>query len=443
MKKILCALLALIFLLLCGCAGDAPGTEPSFTPGETVNLTDLAGGALTQEELTACIEQAKQAAEQVPEYTGEPLIPADPDRQVYIAIGEQDFDYYPDTGLGGCSVFVLTREAYSANQIRVRIPAKTAYTVTVNELTEYCMKTYGEGVAGNLCMNSYHYLCLQDMDWRWLAQEGKNVDAAGTLFGSKITEKEYQAYEYMREAYNQLLESYQAQYDAFPEEELPQFHVYDVSIFFTGIGSHDETVETVEFIFGDEVYPVDIGQWRLHRQLPEELKEAEGLSQSMMIVTALAGSPYEGEIAQLLDALSFTANEDLTVTGVRQLTDSVDILGGRVVISDSQGGSSDFYWDLQRPLKIAAGSQVSIHLYVKDAFFAQFLAMKSAYLVMDYEVDGEPQGMFLPCMLWRGGNIWDYYLMAFEGYDLGEYFTCYLPNPTEGWLKNLPEEWLQ
>jgi len=121
----------------------------------------------------------------------------------------------------------------------------------------------------------------------------------------------------------------------------------------------------------------------------------------------------------------------------------IEMLGGRVQITGDT--NADFYWDLQQPLDISEGDMVNITLFLKDERFAQYEVGISTCIVMDYEINNKAYGMNLPCLLARINNRgWDTYLMAFEGYDMGEYYTCYyVPWFERWWLNDLPEGWLE
>ena len=251
----------------------------------------------------------------------------------------------------------------------------------------------------------------------------------------------YQAY---TEVYREAEKEYQALYDARVKTDIP-FYAYRIGFRFTGIGDYEETVESIEFVFGDEHYTVDIGQWRFHKERPDDLKATEtvvGLAQTLRVISTLPDCAYNGGYAKLNDVFQFTATKDLTVTGIRQLGTEVNMLGARVQITGSSG--ADYYWDLQQPLEIQEGDSVSITLYLKDDRFTQYEVGITTYFVMDYEVKDKPFSISTPALLSRlNTECWDVYLMLGENCDVGEYYTCYYVPLWEAWIRDLPEEWQQ
>lgn len=428
-KKFISLLLTLLLLLLCGCDGNS-------SPLETKN-------AETMPQLQE-VPAVEDVAYQIPAYDkGQLLIPHDTDWQVYIPFYNQDMDYYPDYWFTGITGFILTKEHYSIDEIQIEIPVQTQYKIVIDDLT-----VVPEGSSGPPTLYNYQYLCRQGIDWREYGQLEMNANVANTILGEYFFElakaknlDKYQAYE---DKFAEKRDLYQAQYDSRQHEDNP-FSVYCVSIYFTGIGTYEETVESIDFTFGSETYTVDIGQWRFHKERPSELTKASalpGMKQENVVVTAVVDSPYNGGYVLLNNALSFTATEDITITGVRQLGVEVGLLGARVVLSGST--NADFYWDLQRPLEIEEGDAVNISLYLKDDRFAEYEVGITTYFILDYEVNGKSYNMCLPCLLSRLNNkAWDVYLMAAEGYDMGEYYNCYFVPLVESWIRDLPEEWRQ
>lgn len=432
-KRLLCMILA-VALLLCGCGGG---------PTSDSQATD-AGSTSGAGEPIDYLQNVKELAGEILAYEEEPLVEYDPDRQVYISLENQDCDFYPGISSGG-RVIILTREHYDVSRIQLNIPSQTQYEISIEDITPYCTVAAYNSERKSHGLQNYQYIALQGVDWHEIAQKEAEARAAMTLAQQNVSDKEaYQAYKEICDAYNELMAGYQSQYENLPQEQIPQFSAYSLTYRFTGLGSHEETVESVEFVIGGETYTRNIGQWRLHKTMPQELADGNnpvGLKQRHMASFVIPGTPYSDGYIQLGRIFTFDAQEDLTLTGVHQLGVEVDILGARVRIGDA----ADYFWDMQRPLEVEAGTYVEIDLFVKDARLTQYETCLTTYLVMDYQIKNKEYGMVVPwTATYSHVQVWDTYLMAFEGIDIGKYYTCYYERfMVENWLQELPEEWLK
>ncbi len=435
-KKMLCMALVL-GLLLCGC-GEKPTGDSQPTDAES---TSASGGPVDY------LQNVKDLAEVIPAYEKEPLVEYDPDRQVYISLENQDCDFYPNNSNSGGTVFILTREHYDVSQIQFNIPSQTQYEVSIRDLTPYCTVAYYNSEQSNHGLWDYQYIALQGMSWHEIVQMEAEARAAKTLAQQNTSDIEaHQAYRAISDAYYQMMENYETQYENLPQEQIPQFSAYALSYRFTDLGSHEETVETVEFRIGEETYTRDIGQWRLHETLPQELEDGKkqpvGLTikNSGRFLGGVPGTPYTNGYIQLGSFFTFDTQEDLTLTGVHQVGVEVGLLGARVRID----GAQDYFWDLQRPLELEAGAHVEIDLFVKDARLAQYEIFLTTNFVLDYQIKNKTYGMVKAWFAnYFHSRVWDTYLMAFEGIDIGEYYTCYYERTNSEWIQELPEEWLK
>ena len=454
-KRVICLLLALL-VLLCGCEGAVTPTQsaPEQTEGtaaanteSTENLNvETTGTQATVGEIQ--IPKVEDIAYLAPAYEGEQKIPYDPDWQIYIPFVNQDMDYYPDYWIGGITGIIITREHYAVEEIQVKVPAKTPHEVFIEEITPPPNLLPGEDWDAPIKRDDYQYLCQQEIDWQEYGQLTLNSEAASKILSwyrrEMKSESQRNSYRVYHEKLDKVEKEYQALCDAQEDPQTP-FYAYEIRFRFTGIGDYEETVESIEFVFGDEHYTVDIGQWRFHKERPEDLNVGGtviGLAQTLRAIGLLPDCSYNGGYAKLNDVFQFTAAKDLTVTGIRQLGVEVNALGARVVISGEK--SADFYWDLQQPLEIQQGDTVAITLYLKDERFTQYEVGITTYFVMDYEVKDKPFSISTPALLSRLNlECWDVYLMLAENCDVGEYYTCYYVPLWEAWIRDLPEEWQQ
>lgn len=460
MKK-LCLMLALLMILLCGCDGAvAPaGSTPTETEGTVAANTEGTENTESTEKPTTEttgtqepigkreIPKLEDVTNQIPAYTGEQKVPYDPDWTAYFSAANIEMDLYKECPFHGFSVTIITKDYYNTESIQVNVPAKTAYEIAVTNAAP--PDDLGPDVSwdGPPKFKDYHYLSLQGIDWQEYAQIREDFYAINSIIDDYFVElvqtnrlDEYTAY---KQKYLNLRDNYKAQYEALGDVSAP-FYVYSVEIRFNGIGTYDETIETVEFVLGNERYTVDIGQVRLHTECPEVLKEGRSSENVVYALNTFVGSQFNGGYYALRndDAFEFVAEKDMTVTGIRQLGVEVGLLGAQVSISGST--VADYFWDLQRPLEIQKGDKVSISLYIKDDKFSQYEMTITTYIILDYEINGKAFTKCMPCKFRRYNNYgWDVYLMLEKNYDIGQYYACFYGTKHDYWLSELPEEWLQ
>ena len=418
MKKI-CLLLAIV-LLLSGCGREPAITEPPTT-------TEPLDGTMATETLPV-----------VPEYDGKLLIPFDPEREVYISLGNQDIDFYPVNDGPFVSFMILTRKHYSESEIKISIPMETSYEVLVEDYSEW----YGQVPSGETgeSLSLEQFMFMQDVDWRTLGQMKMATKP------TDVQDPDESLEEILR--FEEEMDKYRTTYDQLQASDIPEVCIYSVDILFTGLYEpqrvlRDEVVETVDIKIGDDYYTIDIGQWRFHTELPPELEYKQTgikLSDSYSIrVMPYSDNAYLNGYALLPNAFAFTAQKDMTISGIRQYGAEVDLLGARISTS---GNSMDYYWDMEQPIYVSAGEEVSIDVFVYDTRLKQYELNMLTYLMMDYEIGSQTFAMRSACCFTRMNDVWDTYFLAFEGYDIGEYYTCfYNPDWHGWWLDTLPDDW--
>jgi len=431
LKKILCILLGM--LILTGCAVTAP-TEPTegSTPGATVSENYL--------------ENVKAAANVI-RYDAEPLIEYDPNREVYISMSNQDYVYYPDCTLNGNVAIIITREHYDVSDIQVNIPMQTEYQVRISDLTESCTVASYNSKEPGFGLQLYQYIAMQEVGWQEICEMQAYANAAMLLMRQNTgNPQEYQAYEAIykeySDSYQNILAKYEEEFKSLPQEKIPQFSAYHVSIDYFGAPPQTETVTEVEFIIGGKSYIQKVGKWTMHDTLPKELYDPDnqniGLKQEDISRGAITSSPYLGEYLYLNETITFKAQEDLTITGIRQMGTQVNLLGAEVSVS----GQARRFWEMDQPIEVEKGDRVAMDLYVKDDRFSEYEVCLCTYFIMDYQIRNKSCSMVMSCgMLRIHMDVWDTYLMAFEGIDIGEYYTCYFDPMQHIWLKNMPQSW--
>lgn len=452
-KRWLSLLLALTLLLLCGCSGN---TDPTGS-----NSTDPAA---TTVDLESNIYHQKVMEQMYdpPVYDGEPPIPYDPDRQVYISLSNQDCDFYADYGSVGVVFWIITREHYNEDDIQVHIETSAKYEVSVADMTESCQVLSHNAFYPTYGLQQNQYICMQQPDWQELARSAiYNGIVADFIRRTAPGSEERAGYTELRHVYRDVWDAYETQYLAVNMDTMPKFSAYRVAIYFrelSKLDSAEEVVNTVEFEIGGTTYTQHIGQWRLHNSTPQEIIDAipagVGVTATKMITTGL-GTPAMADGIEILPGLFYVeTTEDLTLTGIRQFETgdrAVNILGAKVWMLDKKIWKEEgrevvlmeFLWDPNQPLDIAADSLVKIDLYVQDERLKNFDGCFTAFFFLDYAVRNQTDSILNPARLCRlNEHVWDTYLMAFEGIDLGEYYNVYYAS-TLAWRKELPEGWLQ
>ena len=384
----------------------------------------------------------------VPEYTGKPLIAPDPDRSAYFTLANQDCDFYPNGQCRNVGFFILTKEPFGKENIKVRIPIETGYEVSVDDWSKYCHSLEYDGYTHTVYgLDSYQYLSLQGIDWRGFSQLYHDCYNAYNL-ADAVENTDPALYEQLQrlyiEPFHELHDAYKAAYESCSEDDIPLFYIYSIEIYLTDLCN--EKTNTVEVDLGDETYILDIGEWRFHSELPEQFdvySDPTGIRRINMQTLSFDGdADWEG-YALIRDAVWFRTTKDISLTALTAEEIESELIGCRVKYLDPQENPTmDFYWDGKTPLDIPANTNVAINVYFFDERFTSYEVTLTTMLKLDYDVDDTHKSFTTPAFMHRQNNIWDTYLMAFHGYDIGEYYTCYYNfGSSSSWWEVMPEAW--
>jgi len=429
-KRILSLILALI-LLLVGCtAGETPDPAQSSTPATTQSVDYWA--------------EVKAHTQQIPPYEGKLLVEYDPNREIYVSLANRDMDYYIINS-GFINFFLITRERYEADQIQIQVPIQSEHQIVIEDITDmYRIDSDQEGRH----IKYYQYLCLQNADWQFLAQQLAYAKAATSLVRNEVGYKSEtkMAYDAIAQECSSAYDYLKPQFNQLKVGDVPEFAVYRVKIDFTQDGTfYNESFEQIEIVIGGKTYTQDVGQIRIHNDYPQELRfwiksENEGITEFKHSSGTLSvvDHPYKDGYARLEKVMKFEALEDLTLTGLRWVGTQVNILTCRVRVS----GQPDYFWDMTRPIEVEKGDEVVIDLYLKDARLEQFEVALTNYLALDYQIRDKTLCLPVRCWLTRNNDIWDTYLMAFEGVDIGAYYDLYYDLTMDDWRDAIPPELL-
>ena len=460
-KRLFCILTAASILTLFGCTqGEAAETtenkdavsenemyltpdesfttDDSFTPNESLTFSGwtrpVIGGVTDDWPI-------------VPEYAGKPLIAPDPDRSAYFTLANQDCDFYPNGQSRDVAFFILTKDPVGKENIKVRIPIETGYEVSVSDWSYLYHTLDCSSTVAYVGLASYQYLSLRGIDWRGFSQIYHDYCKANNL-AYTAADSDPALYEQLQrlyiEPFHELRDAYQTAYESCPEDVIPLFYVYLINVHFVDLC--DETTNTVEVDLGNETYVLDIGEWRFHSELSKQYdvySNPTGIYRINMQVLSFSDDAYSKGYANISQAVWFRSTKDITLTGLTAEKIDLELVGCKVKYLDPQENPiMDFYWDGKTPLDIPASTYVAIDVYLYDERFTSYEVTLTTMLKLDYDVDDTHKSFTTPALLYRQNNIWDTYLMALHGYDIGEYYTCYYNfDSSSSWWEVMPETW--
>ena len=440
MKKKLSVLFMVICLVFSACSTENDNQETTDTtaPSETV------GDNLTKYDPATWPKLSP--------YTGTPLLVADPERAFYFSASNQDCDFYPGLPYTGSAFDLITKEDYAAEDITVTLAVKSEYTITVWNLDESFQHISSNPIdfSNQEAQRLYHYLCLQSDDLYQLGQMSSDANSADVTYNKLITENLATQedtkilMEGYSEPYTERIQQYMDQYLAQGTALLTDYHLYSINITFDKFV--DETVEYLELHLGDNTFRIDFGQWRIHSQKPEELqRKYTGISaDTSPVMYTLYDSPYADGHMNLHEALRFTAEEDLALTGLSwQGGGDLEVLGAQVQ-SKANNNAMDYLWECKQPLMLDKGTNINLSVYLHSEMLKEYEAGLTGFLYLDYTLlnTGVEYTFVVPCRISRINSAWDTYCLAFLGVDVGEYYHYFQDEvPQLQWLDKLPDSW--
>ncbi|MBR4907226.1 MAG: hypothetical protein IKZ44_10310 [Clostridia bacterium] len=435
MKRIPSYMLLLLLCLSVGCktppAGQTSATEkplPTAAPVSTV--------------------EPSPAASLRPSSAPVSFTPGWSDGEAYVSLANQNCDFYDGASItSGVSFKVISEKEIGKENIRVNVPIRTAYTVEVTDVTEEFRALNKDGVYGMFGFQTF--LMLQNPDWEKLgdirAEEAAISDWIAAHHAGEtsweITDPEEIAMNQKLDEGYAYLQPYRDAWEQFTEADIPEYHVYYVNIHFETPYT-EEKVDRLTLTLGEKESDIPFGTWRLHPNAPEEMPKADsyGLRPSPGVMV-VEGNWLDGGFGLVPDALSFTAGlDDVTVTGAYGYGTDCEIVGAHIKIPDANGEAvSDYYWDMHTPLDFKAGQSVEIDVILYHERLTQYEFEGSLFLTMEYEVNGRPHAMTVPCALHRSNDVLETYLAVFKGLDLSA-ADAYL-HGEHPWVENLPDAW--
>lgn len=381
MKKKLAVCLVMVLLCLTGCS--QAGEETTKPDPDTVFTT--------------------------PRNPGSSLIEYDPDRQIYFSCRNLDYDIYLDMSCTPfLSFWILSKDALNIDTIQADIPIQNRYSILYAECYDEYLGQLSTDDAienGYYIFRPYLYQCYWEKSW----EDGE--DSA------------------LLEAYSRL-----------KPQDLPQFHVYYVTIMFEKTVGGDEAFQDITLTIDGKDYPLHIGEIRLHEEAtvnyPIDWVLEDGGITSQTLMPYCYPQLYNDGIDQLAPAFAFTAAYDMELLDLYLLDPNIEILDVRLVINSQKGTSMDFYWDRISPVYLEQGDQVMIYIYYRDERQASLDYMAKAWPVLDYKCEQGYYSAFTECTLCRELNLYELYAIVFDGVDLESYYRDYYFPKYESWRQD-------
>jgi len=444
MKRMICLILSMS-VLFCGCTANPQPTET--TPASTEGST--AGTAQPVDYMQNVLDLAQIPADPEPQPL---LLDYDPDREIYIGLSNQNSDYFPNReGNNYTQFYIYTREPMTEADFQFQIPCQTEYTVTIQDGS----RSFQEGAnwsIGNGTYSNLAYLLHLDTDFGEVQKYEMLCGAAGKLYRASRDASDSEAiaaYKAIETEYKTKHSTLLAQLNSIKVENFPEkpVHQYVITIQFSTYDSNsvifDETVETMDIIIKGEKYTVDVGQWRFHSQLPDDLTEALNTflenrnPNTSNVRTVTRVNPYNGGYTYCTGAYVFKAEQDMTLLGIEQVFGGekpINLIGAKVTVNGFER-----FWDLERPMEVSKGDEIKIDLYFRDEMFEKIYSKACTTYRLDCQIRQEivPKLTFIN----MGSHIlgaYGMYLMAFEGVDLSNYFYWNFEDEN---LDAMPEEW--
>ena len=432
-----------------GCTTAPVPTEPSAEKTQPASTSEPSISLATE-----AVSYDPSAWPQLKPYSQEPLLEADPEREVYFSLNNQDCDFYPDAVYNGAAFDIITKGSFRPEEIQVSFPGKTKCEVRVTERSEefqhiaWNQETSSYNLDGQ---QPYHYLCMHCTDLQTLGQQSSDARCAAEVYASLVQnnqagEQDYKALmETYVEPYSTRFQEYLDGYMQQASQKVTEANAYTVNLLFDQQSYVDETVEAIDVSVGGQSYHVELGQWRFHASAPESSgKSGKGVAlETVAILGASGDSPYAEGYMKVDEAIRFRAEEDILLTGMRFADGTpAELLGARV--TNTSATSMEYFWNGRDPIRMDSGSNVSMTLYLYSARFREYEMSMTGTVYVDYvrASTGAEDTMAVPCKISRYNRMWDTYCLAFLGVDVGEYYHDFSGEVMElNWMEEIPEGW--
>ena len=339
---------------------------------------------------------------------GSNLIEYDPDRQIYFSCRNLDYDiYWGMSCVPFLDILILSKESLNIETTQVDIPIQNGYSIVLAECYDENLGQIetDDSMVGGSAFTPYLYQCYWGKSWK----DGE--DPALSVAFSRLK-----------------------------PEDLPQFHVYHVSVMFDRTVGGDETIREITLTIDGKAYPLHIGEIRLREEpelnYPIDWVMDDGGITCQSLTYACNAMLYNDGIDQICPAFDFTAAHDMELLDLYLLDTKIEILDVRLVIRSSKGNSMDFYWDRTSPVYLNAGDQVQIFVYYRDQRQAVLDYQAKAWPVIEYQCELGYYSAFAECTLQRELNFYELYAIVFDGVDMESYYRDHYFPKYESWRQD-------
>ncbi|MCD7882073.1 MAG: hypothetical protein LUG47_10535 [Clostridiales bacterium] len=415
MKKALYLILLTVLLLLLAACGT--GT----TAGDSEATTDTPTNAASE-------EMAPDATDE-PAETAEPKDSAGaktetlenihvPVRDYYICAAQYDTQMCPEVN-EPLTFLTLSVDEIDMDAIQVDLACQTDMLVQISE-ADLTLEQYA--------MNGNLYLCYQDMDWDYVAE---NWDE----------EKDES------EQSEQLLACLHAYDEAYAERKEAgaldwPYHVYEVQVYVgqnelydQALVFYDETVTAATFSWPGVMETIDLGELRLSDTSPELTDrwprdfDALGYSTSGHQLLVRRTLTKEIELDTPLFETLYT-EMDIKLTGCFLLEgyeNGTEITALRLVLTnlEDENDVTDMIWDGKSPVYVDAGYEIAIYPTLYNPTFAQLIQDGMMVTMLEYECQGETYYDYCTNSLYWMYDYQNLLAAYLDGVDVLSMYDCY------------------
>lgn len=362
MKRIITILLALV--MLCGC---------------------------TAEPLQTAEPPHQAAVPTSPIKPGCSLVEYDPERSIYIDFTNVDRDIYLRHSWSPFVRFrVYSLEPLDPAQISVYLPIETGYELIPVEQIGPSGERDTDGQYLDTNYPNYLYAQYCGVDWN-------NSEALAAIEWDFRQNTDW---------------------------VLPEFYVYLVEIKLDTANGYEEAFQQLDLTIGEAVYPVRFGELRLHPQV--QTVEEQTCDRYADAMKFLWGEPDEPWGSGLLEAqvCSFTARDDMTVTGLTLLGMERAILDAFVTIS-SEDNAFEYAWNMNDPIFLSQGDTFHVNLRFREDAARKLNCVTSINSIVEITHPAGTGSMFFETLLERANNDYVMYAVVFDGLDMEPYYRDY------------------
>lgn len=388
-------------------------------------------------------------------YIQTPIVEKDVEGYVYISLMNQDCDFYPGAVYNGVAFDIITREYFKPSDIKIEFTGKTKCEIRVTERNEEFQHIALNTATGNYNIDGqqpYHYLCIQNVDLKTLGQKNSDARYAADAYAALLQNGYANANDYAAlvekyvEPYTNLFQNYISSYANQKPRQVTDYNAYSVNLIFDQRQYVEETIEYIDVHIGDRTYRVNFGQWRIHENVMAETAQPnKGVALGTVAILGASGnSPYANGYMKVDNAVSFVAQDDIVLRGLRIADNTeAEILGAQVECTN-RSNSINYFLSGTDSVKVEKGSKLNMSLYLYSDSFKEYEMSMTSVVYIDYVLasTSAEYTMAIPCKISRYNKLWDTYCLKFLGVDVGEYYHYFGDEIMETcWVSEIPESW--